>query len=80
MAIQRTRRTPEQRIADLEKKIEQVRRRAEQRKAKRDPTLKYVAGAVELTGLIGYYAMVALMLNAADLPLPADMPSLPPRG
>ena len=25
-----------------------------------------MAGAVELTGLIGYYAMVALMLNAAD--------------
>ncbi len=37
-------------------------------------------GAVELTGLIGYYAMVALLLNAADLPLPAGMPSLPPRG
>ena len=38
-----------------------------------------MAGAVELTGLVGYYAMVALMLNAADLPLPPDMPSLPPR-
>ena len=51
-----------------------------------DPTFQRVvalfgmAGAVELTGLIGYYAMVALMLNAADLPLPPDLPSLPPRG
>ena len=39
-----------------------------------------MAGAVELTGLIGYYAMVALMLNAANLPLPPGMPALPARG
>ena len=39
-----------------------------------------MAGAVELTGLIGYYAMVALMLNAANLPLPPNLPCLPPRG
>ena len=51
-----------------------------------DPTFQRIvalfgmAGAVELTGLIGYYAMVALMLNAADLPLPPELPSLPPRG
>lgn len=51
-----------------------------------DPTFQRInalfgmAGAVELTGLIGYYAMVALMLNAANLPLPPDLPSLPPRG
>ena len=51
-----------------------------------DPTFQRItalfgmAGAVELTGLIGYYAMVALMLNAADLPLPPDLPSLPGRG
>ena len=42
----RTRRTPEQLIADLEKKIDQVKRRAEQRKAKKDPTLRHVTGAV----------------------------------
>ncbi len=37
-----------------------------------------VAGAVELTGLIGYYAMVALMLNAAEYEIPAGMkPPLP---
>ena len=39
-----------------------------------------VAGAVELTGLIGYYAMIALMLNAAEFEIPAGMtPPLPPR-
>lgn len=38
-----------------------------------------VPGVVELTGLIGYYAMVALMLNAAEVEVPAGMPSLPPR-
>ena len=38
------------------------------------------AGAVELTGLIGYYAMVALMLNAAEFEVPAGMtPPLPAR-
>ncbi|MSP04176.1 MAG: carboxymuconolactone decarboxylase family protein [Acetobacteraceae bacterium] len=39
-----------------------------------------VAGAVELTGLIGYYAMVALMLNAAEIEVPEGMPRLPARG
>ena len=38
-----------------------------------------VPGVVELTGLIGYYAMVALMLNAAEVEVPAGMPSLPAR-
>ena len=40
-----------------------------------------VAGAVELTGLIGYYAMIALMLNAAEFEVPEGMvPPLPVRG
>ncbi len=40
-----------------------------------------VPGAVELTGLIGYYAMIALMLNAAEFEIPEGMtPPLPPRG
>jgi 4-carboxymuconolactone decarboxylase len=39
-----------------------------------------VAGVVELTGLIGYYAMIALTLNAAEFEIPAGMtPPLPPR-
>jgi len=39
-----------------------------------------VAGVVELTGLIGYYGLVALMLNAAEFEVPAGMtPPLPPR-
>ena len=43
-------------------------------------TLFGLAGAVELTGLIGYYAMIALMLNAAEFEVPAGMtPPLPPR-
>ena len=39
-----------------------------------------IPGVVELTGLIGYYAMVALMLNAAEIAVPTGMPTLPPRG
>ena len=40
-----------------------------------------VAGAVELTGLVGYYAMIALMLNAAEFEVPEGMvPPLPVRG
>ena len=56
------------------------------RKFAADPTYQRlvalfgVAGAVELTGLIGYYAMVALMLNAAEIEVPPGMPALPPRG
>ncbi|MSO91286.1 MAG: hypothetical protein EXR01_06885 [Acetobacteraceae bacterium] len=42
-------------------------------------TLFDVAGAVELTGLVGYYAMVALMLNAAEIAVPTGMPGLPAR-
>jgi 4-carboxymuconolactone decarboxylase len=39
------------------------------------------AGAVELTGLIGYYAMIALMLNAAEFEVPPGMtPPLPTTG
>jgi len=38
-----------------------------------------VAGVVELTGLIGYYCMVSVMLNAAEVEVPAGMPTLPPR-
>jgi 4-carboxymuconolactone decarboxylase len=39
-----------------------------------------VAGVVELTALIGYYALVALTLNAAEFELPAGMtPPLPSR-
>ena len=40
-----------------------------------------VAGAVELTGWVGYYAMIALMLNAAEFEVPEGMvPPLPVRG
>jgi 4-carboxymuconolactone decarboxylase len=36
-------------------------------------------GVVELTGVIGYYTMVSMMLNAHTIPLPADAePPLPP--
>jgi 4-carboxymuconolactone decarboxylase len=40
-----------------------------------------VSGVVELTALIGYYAMVALTLNAHEFGLPDGMaPPLPRRG
>lgn len=38
-------------------------------------------GIVELTALIGYYSMVAMTLNAHEIPLPPGTPPpLPPRG
>jgi hypothetical protein len=43
---QRTRRTPEQLIAELEAKIAGVKRRAEQQKVKKDPALRHITGAV----------------------------------
>jgi hypothetical protein len=42
----RTRRTPEQLIAELEAKIASVKRRAETQKVKKDPALRHVSGAV----------------------------------
>ncbi len=37
-------------------------------------------GVVELTGLVGYYTMIAMTLNAHEVPLPAGAsPPLPPR-
>lgn len=37
-------------------------------------------GVVELTGLLGYYTLIALTLNAHEVPLPAGVkPPLPPR-
>ena len=42
----RTRRTPEQIIAELEARIAQVKRRAETQKVKKDPALRHVALAV----------------------------------
>ena len=43
----RTRRTPEQLISDLQAQIEQVKQRAAQKKAKADPTLRHVSGALK---------------------------------
>jgi hypothetical protein len=43
---QRARRTSDQQIADLEKKIEQVKRRAQEQKVKKDPALRHVSGAL----------------------------------
>ena len=43
---QRTIRTPDQRIADLEAHIEQVKRRAAAKKVKQNPVLRYVSGAL----------------------------------
>lgn len=40
-----------------------------------------ITGVVELTALVGYYAMVAMALNAHQFPLPAGVTSpLPPVG
>jgi hypothetical protein len=45
-ASKRSRRSPEQVIADLQKKIEQIKARAEQRQAKRSPVRRHVMAAV----------------------------------
>jgi hypothetical protein len=42
----RTRRTPQQQIADLQAKIAAIKQRAEQKKAMKDPALKHVAAAL----------------------------------
>lgn len=39
-------RTPEQMIEDLEKQIEQVKRRAAAKKVKKDPSLRHINGAI----------------------------------
>jgi phage shock protein A len=44
--LTRTQRTAEQRIADLEAQIEQVKRRAAAKKVKKDPALRHVSGAL----------------------------------
>ena len=38
-----------------------------------------VPGVVELTGLVGYYCMVSVMLNAAEVEVPPGLPTLPPK-
>ena len=42
----RTRRTAEQRIADLQAEIEQIKARAAAQKIKKDPALRHISGAV----------------------------------
>ena len=46
LKLKRTNRTPEQLIADLESRIEQVKRRAVAKKVRRDPSLRHISGAV----------------------------------
>ena len=43
---ERTRRTPEQMIANLEKQIREVKRKAQQRDARKNPTTRHVSAAV----------------------------------
>ncbi len=43
---ERTRRTPEQMIADLEEQIRGVKRKAQQREARKNPTTRHVSAAV----------------------------------
>jgi hypothetical protein len=45
--IGRTRRSPEQRIADLEKKIASIKHRAEQKRVAKDPALRHVKAAAK---------------------------------
>lgn len=45
--IERTRRSPEQRIADLQAKIEAIKVKAERAKAKRDPSLRHMSAALK---------------------------------
>lgn len=45
--IERTRRSPEQRIADLQAKIEAIKQKAERAKTKRDPALRHMSAAIK---------------------------------
>jgi len=42
----RNRRTPEQRIADLQAEIERIKTRAAEQKAKKDPAVRHISGAI----------------------------------
>ncbi len=46
MPPKRARRTAEQRIADLQSEIERIKARTAQQKAKKDPALRHISGAV----------------------------------
>jgi hypothetical protein len=46
VANKRQRRSPEQLIADLEKRINEIKRRAEQRKARKSPALRHMTAAL----------------------------------
>lgn len=46
-ASKRTRRSPEQLIADLQKKIESIKVRAEQKKVRQNPVLRHVRAALK---------------------------------
>ncbi|MCK6445765.1 MAG: hypothetical protein L6Q99_05180 [Planctomycetes bacterium] len=45
--IERTRRSPEQRIADLQAKIEAIKTKAERAKTKRNPALRHMSAALK---------------------------------
>ena len=45
-AAKKSRRTPEQQIADLQAKIEELKARAERKKVQKDPALRHIAAAV----------------------------------
>ncbi len=45
-STKRTRRSPEELVAELQAKITKIKTRAEQAKTKRDPSLRHIAGAV----------------------------------
>ena len=45
--IERTRRSPEQRIADLQAKIEAIKQQAERAKTKRNPALRHMTAALK---------------------------------
>jgi hypothetical protein len=46
-STERTRRTPEQRIADLQAKIEAIKHRAERAKVKRNPSMRHMSAALK---------------------------------
>jgi hypothetical protein len=45
-STKRSRRSPEELVAELQAKITKIKARAEQAKAKRDPSLRHISGAV----------------------------------
>lgn len=67
----------EQAVFDVSRQLAQAGRVGDEAFARAEAALGRPA-LVELVGLVGYYTMVAMTLNAFEVPAPDGAPTLPP--